>query len=98
MILGVPNGFGWDVSVFAASAPQPAPDLVAQPGLPQGPKPLDVSAQSYRDHTDEWRIPVRTTSDTLCLHFVNARTKGRGARATFSAGTLQIRLVKGGAL
>ena len=98
VILGVRSGLGWDVSVFAASSPQPAPDLIAQPGLPGGPQPLDVSALSYRDHTGEWRIPVRSTSDTLCLRFVNARTKGSGARTTFSAGTLQIRLVKGGAL
>ena len=98
VILGVPNGIGWQVSVFAASAPQPAPDLVAQPGFPEGPQPLDVSAKSYRDHAGEWRIPVRTTSDTLCLRFVNARAKSNGARTTFTAGTLQIRLVKGGAL
>jgi hypothetical protein len=98
VILGVPNGNGWELSVFVASAPQPAPDLVAQPGSPEGPQPLDVSAQSYRDHTGEWHIPVRTTTDTLCLRFVNARTKGSGARTTFAAGTLQIRLVKGGAL
>ena len=98
VVLGVPNGVGWDVSVFSAAALQPAPDLIAQPGLPEGPKPLDVSAQSYRDHTAEWRIPVRTTSDTLCLRFVNARTKGSGSRTAFSAGTLQIRMVRSGAL
>ena len=98
VVLGVPNGVGWEVSVFAASAPQPAPDLVAQPGLSKDPQPLDVSAQSYREHSGEWRIPVRTTSDTLCLRFVKPHTKGSGARTTFSAGTLQILLVKGGAL
>jgi hypothetical protein len=98
VIVGVPNGIGWDVSVSAAAATPPAPDLVAQPGLSESLQPLDVSAQSYRDHSGEWRIPIRTTSDTLCLRFVNARTKGSGARATFSAGTLQIRLVRGGAL
>jgi hypothetical protein len=98
VILGVRNANGWDLSVFAAAAPQPAPNLIAQSGAAGATHLLDLSALSSLEHPGDWLIPVRSTPHTLCIRFQNARIKGSGSKAVFAAGTLEIRILTAAAV
>ena len=98
VILGVRSANGWELSVFTAAAPQPAPNLIAQPGVTGATDPLDLSPFSYREHPGDWLVPVRSTPHSLCIRFQNARIKGNGSKAVFAAGTLEIRILTAAAV
>ena len=79
---------GWDLLVFRSGSDD---NLLAPKGNWHGAQPVQVSVYMLTIYPNERIIPIRSTSTSICVRILNARTEGVGNHEHFTNGAVEVR-------